>query len=383
MKSPFIKAITRLAIMFIACISISVAAASDSEPWQGPGSPEGIESTPNKAPNTDSDPQEFDPEHTPTDAEILPASEFSDEQSPSDWVDVPSDSNELNEPVQSAVVDASDDVSSEIEETADGTVEATDLPDESAVEQEMPITSVPPDDTSVEMPEIAVESSADLDSLTSEVEAPDDAFDALAVAKAGESLADAIAWARSLGDEDQTFRALGVIAYEAARSDPITSLTLALELPRSAGADLLLAHAVSQWAAVDAASAMKWAQETGTPELSQLLLSRVAVSMAEQDARTAAGLVATMLNPGEDQDCVAVSVAQRWAENDPEQCAAWINLFPDSPVQQQAAEELASIWGQSDLGAVSHWIENLPDGPMRRLSARVLQSIQPASNPEE
>jgi hypothetical protein len=322
-----------------------------------PSSDQEMTTVPVEPSSPESEPEDLSTEPSTPDLDVLAAPDVADAERPAEWVEF-----EV-EPGESALVDSAEASTSHAGETE--TIVETEHSEETTGEPGISMPAVPLADPSTLLPEITIDAEAHLDSSDTDPEATDDAFEAMAVAKASESVTDAIAWAHSIGDEDRTFQALRVIAYEAARSDPITSLTLASQLPPSPQTDSVLAHAVSQWAAVDATSAAQWAQATDTPELRQLLLAHVAVGMAEQDAKTAAGLVATMLQPGQDQDSVAVSVVERWAQIDPEQCAAWISLFSDSPVQQQAAEELVSIWGQQDASAVGRWITTLPAGPLR------------------
>jgi len=110
----------------------------------------------------------------------------------------------------------------------------------------------------------------------------------------------------------------------------------------------LLAHAVSQWASVEGKAAAEWAQRDPDPLLRHRLLGAIAVGFAKQDPGAAAALVAAGLPAGREQDCAAVAIVQRWAQQAPEDAARWVAQFADTPSRTAAAENLAALWAARD-----------------------------------
>jgi hypothetical protein len=107
-----------------------------------------------------------------------------------------------------------------------------------------------------------------------------DAMEQVAIAWANADLGAAANWVATLPAGESTQSATLGLAYEAARSNPVTALAVACALPPSSERDDLLIHAASQWAGTDAAAAMAWAQEVPDEPLQQRLLAAVAIAAA-------------------------------------------------------------------------------------------------------
>jgi hypothetical protein len=159
------------------------------------------------------------------------------------------------------------------------------------------------------------------------------------------------------------------LAYEAARTRPLAALELASQLTASPERDALLTHAVSQWAGADGDAAAGWAIKVPDHILQQRLLSAVAVASAENDPAMAARLVATAMDPGDEQNRTAVSIIQRWAQHSPQGAAAWVMQFPEGPSRDSALENLLAAWVQQDASGASTWVRGLPDGSLHAVAA--------------
>src|SRR5208283_3713767 len=85
-----------------------------------------------------------------------------------------------------------------------------------------------------------------------------DALTTVAVVWANQDIAEAASWVRALPEPGEQAGGLETIAYEAARTQSLTALNLALELPAGDSRDELITHAVAQWAATDPAAAAQW-----------------------------------------------------------------------------------------------------------------------------
>jgi hypothetical protein len=189
------------------------------------------------------------------------------------------------------------------------------------------------------------------------------------------------AWTRSLPQgEATTTSAVLACAYEAARLNPIVALTAAGQLPPSAQRDDALAHSVSQWAEGDPNQAYMWANNIPDPDLRQRLLATVLTSAAEQNGAIAAGLVATQLSPGDEQNRAAVAILQRWAQSSPEDAAAWVLQFPDAGLSAAGAENLGAIWADSDPVGATRWIGGLAEPSLREAALRGTSAVTPGAD---
>ena len=111
----------------------------------------------------------------------------------------------------------------------------------------------------------------------------------VAVAWADNDLVAVSAWLNTLPEGDGRAAATIAVAYEAARTDPLSALDLAAALPSTRARDDVLVHGISQWAATDAA-ASEWAAKVPDPILRQRLLAAAAVASAERDGAGAAAM---------------------------------------------------------------------------------------------
>jgi hypothetical protein len=162
----------------------------------------------------------------------------------------------------------------------------------------------------------------------------------IAIAWANANLSAAASWTAGLPESSAKEAALLGLAYEAARSEPVTALKTATMLSPTAERDSLVVHAFSQWVTTDAAAASAWAETVPNAALRERLLSMAAIAFAKQDGQAAATFTAEALGAGPEQERAAVGVVQRWAEESPEAAAAWTSQFPDSPARQSALEWL-------------------------------------------
>lgn len=192
----------------------------------------------------------------------------------------------------------------------------------------------------------------------------------VALGWAGNDLAAALDWARTLPEGDSREAVTLNLAYETARTNPAKALEVGISLEPSRKRDDLLELAISQWSSqwstTDFTAAVQWAdRDELDPCVRQRLLAAIAVAVAGQDGSAAAALAATALTPGEEQDRVAVAIVQRWVQNEPESAASWVAQFPDTPVRETAAQNLVAFWAAQDREAAGNWLQALPEGTMR------------------
>jgi hypothetical protein len=188
-----------------------------------------------------------------------------------------------------------------------------------------------------------------------------DALEQVAIADSSKNMSQTTAWVMALPNGENEQAAKVTVGYEAARTDPVQALDLASTLPPSPQRDDLLVHAASQWSVDDSSNAVNWALSVTDPQLRDRLVSAVAVASAEQDPVAAATLAAQAIPPGQQQDRAVVSIVQRWAEKSPEQTAAWVMQFPETPLREAALQGLLSVWVGQNTDAAQTWISQPPN----------------------
>ena len=181
------------------------------------------------------------------------------------------------------------------------------------------------------------------------------ALDALAITWANSQLTNAICWGQSLKTEGERNRALAVVANEAVRTDPMTALQLAVNLPADSQSDELIRRAATEWASGDATNAVAWAEQMPDVSLRATVLASESVAWAEQDPSAAATLAVKELPAGRLQDDTVVSIVERWAQQQPEMAAAWVAQFPAGSLRTAAIENLIRQWSQKDEAATKQW----------------------------
>jgi hypothetical protein len=164
------------------------------------------------------------------------------------------------------------------------------------------------------------------------------------------------------------------LAYEAARTDPITALQLAAPLPASRERDNLLVHALRQWTDNDATAAATWIASIPDPTLQQRLLAAYVVVFSQQDAVAAAVLASSSLEAGANQNRAVVGIVQQWAQTNPALAASWVEQFPAGTLRDTATQNLLSIWTTHDAAAAGKWVEQLPAGGSRDTALAAYQT---------
>lgn len=167
-----------------------------------------------------------------------------------------------------------------------------------------------------------------------------EALQQVGVVWAQTDLPQAIQWAKTLSDTQRLEMCL-TLAYEAARTDPKTALTLAADLPSDqAGTDLIL-HSAAQWAVGEPAAAAEWAKQIVDETLRDQVISAIATQWGARDPVAAANLALKSISAGRSQDDAVIGIVQRWAQTDPQAAADWVADFPPGKLQEIALENLA------------------------------------------
>ena len=192
-----------------------------------------------------------------------------------------------------------------------------------------------------------------------------DAIKAVAIAWANQDLAGAVEWGRQLRNESERQIALTCVGFEAARSEPLTALTVAVELNASSERDELIRHAAVEWAFAAADAAAEWARQIEDGALRSQTMAAIAVAWAETDPRAAATLASEELEPGRVQEDAVVSVVQRWAQREPVDAAAWISTFEEGELRAAAVHNLVKLWTDENPAEAGEWLKGLLPGSVR------------------
>ncbi len=161
----------------------------------------------------------------------------------------------------------------------------------------------------------------------------------------------AIQWAQQLPDGSRGTVCLA-LAYEAARTDPQTALTLAMDLPANAARADLVAHATAQWATGNPAAAAAWAVQITDPALREQVVSAIATEWGGNDPVAAANLALNSLGAGK-------------AQNAPAAAAQWATTFPSGELQSAAVENVIKPWALRDSQTTGAWLNTLTAGPVK------------------
>ncbi|MDB6016297.1 MAG: hypothetical protein JWR19_786 [Pedosphaera sp.] len=182
------------------------------------------------------------------------------------------------------------------------------------------------------------------------------ALDGLAITWANSQLTNAISWGQSLADETERNRALVVVANEAVRVDPMVSLKLGVDLPPNSQRDEMIERAAMEWASRDAQNAVAWAVQIPDETLRAKVLAGEATAWADQDPESAATLAVTELPAGRLQQDTVISIVERWAQQQPETAAAWVEQFPEGALREAAIQNLIAQWSQKAPAEAQQWL---------------------------
>jgi hypothetical protein len=205
-----------------------------------------------------------------------------------------------------------------------------------------------------------------------------EAIKAVAIAWAGQDLRGAVEWGRGLADESERQIALLAVGFEAARTEPLTALALAIELNADPDRDELIRHAVGEWAVASPRAAAEWASRIEDSSLRARTTATIATTWAEMDPRAAATLAIEELDSGRIQEDTLVSIVERWAQREPADAASWITTFEEGELRAAAVHNLVKLWADQSPTGVGEWLKALPPGSIRDVAiAAYVEQIAP------
>ena len=151
----------------------------------------------------------------------------------------------------------------------------------------------------------------------------------------------AAAWCSRLKGTAAASRWTAYLCQGVAAARPEHAMRLAEEHGLG-GDENVTGNIIHSWARLDLSSAIRWAESQADAAFRDNAWNRIARSLAESDAATAATLAVEKIAPGPVQEETVISVLFLWKKRDPEAAAAWVALFPEGPLRERAEGELGS-----------------------------------------
>jgi hypothetical protein len=181
-------------------------------------------------------------------------------------------------------------------------------------------------------------------------------------------------WASRLSADDRA-DVITAAGGELVRTDPLSALRLAADLPASQERDEWVGRAAAEWTVTDMAAAEEWVAGIEDDAFREQVTSQVVAAAAEKDPARAAGLALSALTPGPEQDRAVVSVVARWAQTDPQAAADWVASFPsEGTLRRDAAHSLVSLWVSRDPASAASWLNSLSDRNLAEELSAAFQS---------
>lgn len=184
-----------------------------------------------------------------------------------------------------------------------------------------------------------------------------DAMDSVAIVLSNSNLKEAVNWGEQLASDAEHYQVLTVVGNEAVRTDPLTALQIAAQLPPGNGRDELVRRAAMRWVSSDPQNAVTWAEQIPDDTLRANVLAGEATAWASQDPADAATLAVTEVPTGRLLDDTVVSIVERWAQQQPEAAAAWVKQFPEGDMRTAAVENLIVQWSKTDQVGANQWLQ--------------------------
>lgn len=129
--------------------------------------------------------------------------------------------------------------------------------------------------------------------------------------------------------------------FQMIHADPVHALNLAMENKLSK--DSVLKNLCLQWAQQDLSAAYTWIVSQPADDRRSAMLSGVAFVWAQKDPAGAADCVVGQIPAGAAQNEAVMMVLHQWALLDLPGAVAWVQRFPNGPMQARAVTELEGV----------------------------------------
>ena len=137
----------------------------------------------------------------------------------------------------------------------------------------------------------------------------------------------------------------------------------------------LIRHYAMRLAEQDPDEALAWAATLGSEQEVAVANAQIALLLAESDPRRAANLLSESGLVSRDFDVAVVQVVQRWAARSPPDAAAWVTIFPPGAAREAGIKIIAGQWLARDAPAAFDWLDALKDEGLRKETARAMEGV--------
>lgn len=137
----------------------------------------------------------------------------------------------------------------------------------------------------------------------------------------------------------------------------------------------LIQHYAMRLAEQDPDEALAWADSLGTDQEIAAAKEQIALVIAESDPHRAANLISESGITGREFDVAVVQVIQRWAAKSAPDAAAWVSSFPQGEAREAGIRIIAEKWLPSDAPAAFNWLRNMSDTVIRKETARAMEGV--------
>ncbi len=128
----------------------------------------------------------------------------------------------------------------------------------------------------------------------------------------------------------------------------------------------LIQHYAMRLAEQDLDEALAWAATVGTEQEISTAHGQIALVIAEADPQRAANLLSESGIVGREFDVAVVQVLQRWAAQSAPDAAAWAVSFPPGAAREAGLKLIVAQWVKTDAPATLSWMAALHDAVVRK-----------------
>ena len=127
----------------------------------------------------------------------------------------------------------------------------------------------------------------------------------------------------------------------------------------------LIQHYAMHLAEQNPDEALAWAATVGTEQEIAAANAQIALVLSEADPQRAANLLSESGIAGHEFDVAVVQVLQRWAAQSASDTAAWASSFAPGAARKAGIELIVSQWTSADAPAAFAWMSALQDRAVR------------------
>jgi hypothetical protein len=134
----------------------------------------------------------------------------------------------------------------------------------------------------------------------------------------------------------------------------------------------LIQHIAMRTAERNPDEAVAWAGTLGSENETSAAFGRIALVIAEDDPERAAKMLSETGVEGRDFNVALVQVLQRWASKDAAAAAEWAALFPAGNFREASITAVVSQWTDANPTSAFTWIASLQEPTIRSEALRAM-----------